>query len=450
LARTLRPRTLLLLAAAVAMTSVLASWSLSRRMEQATVLIARSDDLAEAVHVAAAALQDSVARARLAAQAVHLGCCAQSAAGEYSADAADAAATPSATGSEIAASGAGAAGLELSGADHTGKVGRSGRAGDLADYWRAEAEATRQLDSLRGLSLEPGLEWLTRRLVSVRDASLMQMAATDDALRRPAPWTGAVTPSRSQAWVRTQNVTAKSLGDVPGPGRNAEASPASVALPVEDRMNVLAVQMHGETDDHRRNIVAPLLAQAALNRRHLVAAVLVGAVLSPALMLAAWRGGRILPAQPAEDLVPVSGPGSSRSDVAEHPGPGVIPGAAPIPHPVVTMPALRVLLVEDNAMVRFSLEMMLSDLGHTVSAAADAGEATRLAETAPDVLVTDLGLPDLDGLTLATRLRTRHPRLRVVIASGHPGSAPDMVWLQKPFGLDLLRRAVEASEAPRA
>ncbi len=114
------------------------------------------------------------------------------------------------------------------------------------------------------------------------------------------------------------------------------------------------------------------------------------------------------------------------------------------------MPALRVLLVEDNAMVRFSLEMMLSDLGHTVSAAADAGEATRLAETAPDVLVTDLGLPDLDGLTLATRLRTRHPRLRVVIASGHPGSAPDMVWLQKPFGLDLLRRAVEASEAPRA
>ena len=101
-------------------------------------------------------------------------------------------------------------------------------------------------------------------------------------------------------------------------------------------------------------------------------------------------------------------------------------------------------------MVRFSMEMMLAELGHRVSTAADAAEAMRLAEADPDVLVTDLGLPDLDGLTLAGRLRARRPGLRVVVASRRPGSIPGGVWLQKPFGLDGLRHAVEASGTPGA
>ena len=112
-----------------------------------------------------------------------------------------------------------------------------------------------------------------------------------------------------------------------------------------------------------------------------------------------------------------------------------------------TRTGLRILLVEDNAMVRFSMEAMLSDLGHAVVAAGSAAEAMELAGGGAEVLVTDLGLPDLDGLTLARHLPTLQPSLRVVVASGRPGCAPDMVWLQKPFDLDRLRRAVEDSAA---
>lgn len=189
------------------------------------------------------------------------------------------------------------------------------------------------------------------------------------------------------------------------------------------------------------------LAQAALDRRWLVSAALVGAVLSPVLMLAARRRGSAPLVRPGGSLAPILAPAPSCPDVAEALA-GATPDAPPAPQPVGTTPALEILLVEDNAMVRFSMEMMLAELGHRVSVAADAAEAMRLAEANPDVLVTDLGLPDLDGLTLARRLRARRPGLRVVIASGRPGSVPGAVWLQKPFGLDGLRQAVEASGTP--
>ena len=411
MARILRLPALRLLVAAMALALVPVGWSLSRRLEQAAVLVARSDDVARTVESAAAALQDSVARSGYAAQDLPSGCCVQLPAEERLGRDADGAVRLPATGGNVVTSGMSTAGPEPSETVRGGGSLAPVLIGELGEHWRAEAEATRQLDALHGLSLRPGLEWLAHSLVGLREASLAQMAAADDALRHPG--------SRRQG-----------------------ASPAEPGTQAGDKVGVLAGQVRRDAEDHRRDIVAALLAQAARDRQRLTAAVAGTALLSALLLVVVRR--RAIPPARREDIPSIREPILSCSSLAGRPE----PAGASITHsqPGATT-TLRILLVEDNAMVRFSLEMMLSDLGHTVSAAATAAEAMRLADADPQVLVTDLGLPDLDGLTLANRLRVLRPGLRVVVASGRSGIAPaGMVWLQKPFDLDRLRRAVEASD----
>ncbi|KRD95821.1 hypothetical protein ASE63_12425 [Bosea sp. Root381] len=90
---------------------------------------------------------------------------------------------------------------------------------------------------------------------------------------------------------------------------------------------------------------------------------------------------------------------------------------------------LKVLLVEDDALIRMDTADLIGAMGHTVLEAANAHEAMQLAATQEiDRLVTDVGLPDLSGIELANRLRETRPHLPVVFASGMsqlPGVALD-------------------------
>lgn len=71
-------------------------------------------------------------------------------------------------------------------------------------------------------------------------------------------------------------------------------------------------------------------------------------------------------------------------------------------------PGRRVLLVEDSADVREALCELLEMFGHQVAAVATGAEGVARAEaTHPEVLLVDLGLPDLDGLEVARRVRAR-------------------------------------------
>jgi two-component system, NarL family, response regulator DesR len=79
---------------------------------------------------------------------------------------------------------------------------------------------------------------------------------------------------------------------------------------------------------------------------------------------------------------------------------------------------IRVLLVEDQAMVRGALAALLEIAGdfEVVAQAGDGREALRLAlELQPDVVLTDIEMPELSGLELAGELRRRQSRARVVI-----------------------------------
>jgi DNA-binding NtrC family response regulator len=109
-----------------------------------------------------------------------------------------------------------------------------------------------------------------------------------------------------------------------------------------------------------------------------------------------------------------------------------------------------VLLVEDDASVRWLARLALELLGHEVLEAADGEEAVRVAQEHPGtihLLVTDLGLPGLTGETLAATLQPRRPGMKVLFASGygvervHPGEEP--AFLAKPYTPATLAAKVE-------
>jgi signal transduction histidine kinase len=102
--------------------------------------------------------------------------------------------------------------------------------------------------------------------------------------------------------------------------------------------------------------------------------------------------------------------------------------------------AERVLVVDDERIVRELLAQMLRDQGYDVSVAGSAREARSL-EGPWDLLVTDVVMPETDGVKLAQQIDAR----RVLFISGYDQEAlvhEDSFFLQKPFSRDALARTV--------
>ena len=111
----------------------------------------------------------------------------------------------------------------------------------------------------------------------------------------------------------------------------------------------------------------------------------------------------------------------------------------------------RVLVAEDDTGVRETLDAALSFEGYRVTTVPDGAAAlAALAEEPPDLLVLDIGMPRVDGLTVCRMARERGIRLPILIltarqevsdrVAGLDAGADD--YLAKPFALDeLLARA---------
>lgn len=110
--------------------------------------------------------------------------------------------------------------------------------------------------------------------------------------------------------------------------------------------------------------------------------------------------------------------------------------------------ARRVLIVEDEPSIAEGLKDLLAAPGRDIVVASSGGEALRLLDsTAPDVVVLDIGLPDLDGTEVARRIHQRRPQQPVVFMTGH-GDTGHKSMLRKPFAVgELLERIAEAEGA---
>ena len=108
----------------------------------------------------------------------------------------------------------------------------------------------------------------------------------------------------------------------------------------------------------------------------------------------------------------------------------------------------QVLVVEDEPAVRMLVVEVLEDLGYRVLEAADGRQALKLIDTEPaiDLLVTDVGLPGMNGRQLAEQVRDRLPGLKVLFVTGYAEGAAvrsgfldaGMDMISKPFAIDAL------------
>jgi len=111
----------------------------------------------------------------------------------------------------------------------------------------------------------------------------------------------------------------------------------------------------------------------------------------------------------------------------------------------------RILVVDDEALVRLGTAETLRDEGYEVDEADDGATAIALADrTAYDCVVTDFLMPGMNGVELARALRSARPRTPILLLSGYadPEAFSELPYLSKPcFGDDLLRAVVSLTEA---
>ncbi len=86
---------------------------------------------------------------------------------------------------------------------------------------------------------------------------------------------------------------------------------------------------------------------------------------------------------------------------------------------------IRVMLVDDHALVRMGFRMLLADVGIEVVAEAASGEQACLdyPHVRPDVVVMDLSMPGMGGIEAVRRLLAQDPKARVLALSAHEDTA---------------------------
>jgi two-component system invasion response regulator UvrY len=87
--------------------------------------------------------------------------------------------------------------------------------------------------------------------------------------------------------------------------------------------------------------------------------------------------------------------------------------------------ALRVMLVDDHALVRMGFRMLLANAAIEVAAEFDSGEqaCAEYARVKPDVVVMDLSMAGMGGLEAVRRLVAQDPRARILVLSAHEDTA---------------------------
>ncbi|WP_421993859.1 response regulator [Roseococcus sp.] len=115
----------------------------------------------------------------------------------------------------------------------------------------------------------------------------------------------------------------------------------------------------------------------------------------------------------------------------------------------------RILVVEDEVLIRLSLSEWLRSESHEVLEASCGDEALTLSKSILeiDIVITDVQMPgDIDGLGLAERLREVRPELPIILVSGSPLSKPlgsaASAFLMKPYDLAGIAELVTRLVAP--
>jgi two-component system, OmpR family, KDP operon response regulator KdpE len=119
----------------------------------------------------------------------------------------------------------------------------------------------------------------------------------------------------------------------------------------------------------------------------------------------------------------------------------------------MSAPALRVLVVDDEPPIRKLLRMGLGTQGYEVLDAPNGRTALELLTSKPDLVILDLGLPDMQGLDLLRRIREQNENVPIVVLSSRGDEAAKVEaldigaddYVTKPFGMDELLARIRAA-----
>jgi len=118
----------------------------------------------------------------------------------------------------------------------------------------------------------------------------------------------------------------------------------------------------------------------------------------------------------------------------------------------------RIIIVDDEPQILRALRINLQARGYEIHIAADGAEALSVAASVrPDLVILDLGLPDIDGVDVIRKLRTWTP-VPIVVLSGRTDSRDKVAaldagaddYVTKPFGVDELLARIRAVTRRRA
>ena len=114
----------------------------------------------------------------------------------------------------------------------------------------------------------------------------------------------------------------------------------------------------------------------------------------------------------------------------------------------------RILVIEDDEFVRLTVSQALEHAGHVVANAANGDMGLKIfGEFQPDLVITDLVMPEKEGIETIVELRKLEPDLKIIAMSGG-GRTKDMIFLDvaqqlgayralpKPFSIEALNSAV--------
>jgi len=98
----------------------------------------------------------------------------------------------------------------------------------------------------------------------------------------------------------------------------------------------------------------------------------------------------------------------------------------------------KILVTEDEDIVLETMQIMLEEGGHAVTCAANGREALQFLADGPyDLIITDIVMPEVDGLELLTEVRKRYPDIKIIAVSGGGRiSANDYLQTANVLGAD--------------
>jgi two-component system, OmpR family, KDP operon response regulator KdpE len=114
---------------------------------------------------------------------------------------------------------------------------------------------------------------------------------------------------------------------------------------------------------------------------------------------------------------------------------------------------VKILVVDDEPPIRKLLRLGLNARGYDVHEAANGKMALDMLAKRPDLVILDLGLADIDGLTLLEAIRQRHASLPIIVLSSRGDEAGKVAaldlgaddYVTKPFGMDELLARMRAA-----